>query len=179
MARPCPSRSIAPTRHIRGMSTLSADIILYQSCCTAASGGGVSTWTAASSCARGWAQPGLLGGRLPDASPPAASVEARFASTRPSRCPISSTTYTHACAMRAVSSFEDLRSLVKDRARRKGHANIFVLIASSEFGLQICYYNPQSNVCRTSRDMTHAETRSSGVHCMLCARIRKPWHQSS
>ena len=72
VARPCPSRSIARTRHIRGMSTLSADIILYQSCCTAASGGGVSTWTAASSCARGLAQPGLLGGRLPDASPPAA-----------------------------------------------------------------------------------------------------------
>ena len=32
----------------------------------------MSTWTAASSCARGLAQPGLLGGRLPDASPPAA-----------------------------------------------------------------------------------------------------------
>ena len=32
----------------------------------------MSTWTAASSCARGLAQLGLLGGRLPDASPPAA-----------------------------------------------------------------------------------------------------------
>ena len=32
----------------------------------------MSTWTAASSCDRGLAQPGLLGGRLPDASPPAA-----------------------------------------------------------------------------------------------------------
>ena len=64
MARPCPSRSIARTRHIRGMSTLSADIILYQSCCTAASGGGVSTWTAASSCARGFSScaAGFAGG---------------------------------------------------------------------------------------------------------------------
>ena len=69
VARPCPSRSIARTRHIRGMSTLSADIILYQSCCTAASGGGVSTWTAASSCARGLAQPGLLGGEASRCEP--------------------------------------------------------------------------------------------------------------
>ena len=43
-----PIKEIVRTRHIRRMSILPADIMLYQSCCTAASGGGVSTWTAAS-----------------------------------------------------------------------------------------------------------------------------------
>ena len=45
-----PIKDIVRIWHIRRMVTLPADIMLYQSCCTAASGGGVSTWTAAKEC---------------------------------------------------------------------------------------------------------------------------------